>query len=198
MIEHIPELVEAGIDSLKIEGRMKTALYVATVARTYRKAIDDYFESEEKYRANMDWYKSEIAKCTYRQFTTGFYFGKTDENTQIYDNNTYVNEYIYLGIIDKVQTAKELCRQDISENSDNEYFSRFEQRNKFCVGDEIEIMKPDGRNIFVKVEEMRDDKTMEKVDSCPHSKQILWVKLSKTPDVYDLLRVRQQNTDSRM
>lgn len=178
MIEHIPELVEAGIDSLKIEGRMKTALYVATVARTYRKAIDDYFESEEKYRANMDWYKSEISKCTYRQFTTGFYFGRTDENTQIYDNNTYVNEYIYLGIIDEVAE-----------------FARFEQRNKFCVGDEIEIMKPDGRNIAVRVEEMRDSMTMEKVDSCPHSKQVLWVKLSETPDVYDLLRVKQKEND---
>ena len=102
MIEHIPEMIEAGIDSFKIEGRMKTALYVATVARTYRKAIDDYLESEEKYRANMDWYRSEIAKCTYRQFTTGFYFGKPDENTQIYDNNTYVNEYIYLGIVGEI------------------------------------------------------------------------------------------------
>jgi U32 family peptidase len=79
MIEYIPEVVAAGINSLKIEGRMKTALYVATVARTYRKAIDDYFTSEELYRSNMEWYKSEIAKCTYRQFTTGFYFGKPDE-----------------------------------------------------------------------------------------------------------------------
>lgn len=103
MIEHIPELVEAGIDSLKIEGRMKTALYVATVARTYRKAIDDYFADPELYEKNMDWYKAEISKCTYRQFTTGFYFGKPDENTQIYDNNTYVNEYIYLGIVEAVR-----------------------------------------------------------------------------------------------
>lgn len=72
MIEHIPEMIDAGIDSFKIEGRMKTALYVATVARTYRKAIDDYMESPELYRSNMEYYKSEIAKCTYRQFTTGF------------------------------------------------------------------------------------------------------------------------------
>ena len=76
MIEHISELVEAGIDSLKIEGRMKTALYVATVARTYRKAIDDYFTDPKLYEKNMDWYQAEISKCTYRQFTTGFYFGK--------------------------------------------------------------------------------------------------------------------------
>lgn len=106
MIEYIPEMVQAGIDSFKIEGRMKTALYVATVARTYRKAIDDYFTSEQLYRDNMDWYRAEIAKCTYRQFTTGFYFGKPDENTQIYDNNTYVNEYIYLGIVEEIATAE--------------------------------------------------------------------------------------------
>lgn len=171
MIGHIPELLEAGIDSLKIEGRMKTALYVATVARTYRKALDDYLESPEKYNANMDWYLAEIAKCTYRQFTTGFYFGKPDETTQIYDNNTYVNEYIYLGIVEKVQDG----------------LAHFEQRNKFCVGESIEIMKPDGTNIPVRVEALYDGE-MTPVDSCPHSKQQLWVKLSEQPDPYDILR----------
>lgn len=150
MIEHIPQLVEAGIDSLKIEGRMKTALYVATVARTYRKAIDDYFDSPDKYRENMSWYKEEISKCTYRQFTTGFYFGKPDQNTQIYDNNTYVNEYIYLGIIEEVKDG----------------LARIEQRNKFCVGDQIEIMKPDGKNIAVTVKSMYNE-AKEAVESAP-------------------------------
>lgn len=176
MIEHIPEMIDAGIDSFKIEGRMKTALYVATVARTYRRAIDDYMESEEKYRANIDWYLTEISKCTYRQFTTGFYFGKPDENTQIYDNNTYVNEYIYLGITGKtVQTAGRSC-------------VRIEQRNKFCVGDEIEIMKPDGTNIPVKVLAMYDEQG-QSVESCPHSKQVIDVCLSALPQEYDILRV---------
>ena len=103
MIGHIPDLMEAGIDSFKIEGRMKTALYVATVARTYRKAIDDYLESPAKYEENMPWYRQQIASCTYRQFTTGFFYGKPDESTQIYDNNTYVKEYTYLGIVEEVQ-----------------------------------------------------------------------------------------------
>ncbi|MCH5249079.1 MAG: U32 family peptidase [Lachnospiraceae bacterium] len=174
MIEHIPDLIDAGIDSFKIEGRMKTALYVATVARTYRRAIDDYLESEEKYRSNMSWYQEEIAKCTYRQFTTGFYYDKPDENTQIYDNNTYINEYIYLGIIDSV---------------DDTGCARFEQRNKFCVGDEIEIMKPDGSNIPVKVLAMYDEAGKE-LESCPHSKQIIDVKLSQSPEQYDILRVK--------
>ena len=103
MIEYIPELIEAGIDSLKVEGRMKTALYVATVARTYRKALNDYKKSPELYEKNKEWYLEEITKCTYRQFTTGFYFGKPDEESQIYDNNTYIKGYTYLGIIGKEQ-----------------------------------------------------------------------------------------------
>lgn len=176
MIEHIPEMIDAGIDSFKIEGRMKTALYVAAVARTYRKAIDDYFISEETYRANMDWYKSEIAKCTYRQFTTGFYFGKPDENTQIYDSNTYVNEYVYLGMIESVSGDGKV---------------KIEQKNKFSVGDHIEIMKPGGENIEVQVLSLTTDEG-EKVDSAPHPRQILWVELSKPAAQYDLLRVQKK------
>ena len=97
MIEHIPDLAESGIDSLKVEGRMKTALYVATVARTYRKALDDYFEDPKKYEANMEWYKEEIGKCTYREFTTGFFYGKPSSDAQIFNSNTYVKNYTYLG-----------------------------------------------------------------------------------------------------
>lgn len=178
MIEHIPELVAAGIDSFKIEGRMKTALYVACVARTYRKAIDDFFESEEKYRQNMEWYKAEIAKCTYRQFTTGFYFGRTDENTQIYDSNTYVNEWVYLGFVESV---------------DDRGFARFEQKNKFCVGDVIELMKPDGSNVRTRVLSMYDGDGC-RVESCPHSKQILYVELDAKPEQYDIMRVERKDS----
>ena len=173
MIEHIPEMIDAGIDSFKIEGRMKTALYVACVARTYRKAIDDYLESEQKYRDNMDWYLSEISKCTYRQFTTGFYFGKPSEEAQIYDNNTYINEYVYLGMVDK-------------KDSESAYI---EQKNKFCVGDEIEIMKPDGSNVATKVIRIVNEDG-EDMESCPHSKQKLRIFLSVVPDEGDILRVK--------
>ena len=92
MIEHIPDLVEAGIDSFKIEGRMKTALYVATVARTYRKAIDDYFEDPARYEANMDWYRDQISNCTYRLFTTGFFYGKPGTDAQIYGKVHHVSQ----------------------------------------------------------------------------------------------------------
>lgn len=175
MIEYIPELFDSGIDSFKIEGRMKTALYVAAVARTYRKAIDDYMQAEETYRANMQWYRQEISKCTYRQFTTGFYFGQPDENTQIYDSNTYINEYVYLGIVESINERE---------------LAGIEQKNKFSVGDRIEIMKPDGQNIETSVLAIYDTQGVE-MESCPHPKQELFVKLSTTPEKYDLLRVKR-------
>lgn len=191
MIEHIPELVEAGIDSLKIEGRMKTALYVATVTRTYRKAIDDYFAGEELYRRNMDWYREEIAKCTHRRFTTGFYFGKPAEEAQIYEESTYMYEYTYLGMVEEVRDAAELgfAARDTAAR-----LARIEQRNKFAVGDVIEIMKPDGRNLSVAVEAMCDEDGVP-MESCPHAKQVLWIKLSGEAEEYDLLRVvNRQNS----
>lgn len=175
MIEYLPELIGAGIDSFKIEGRMKTALYVAAVARTYRKAIDDYFDSEEKYRANMGWYKEEIAKSVHRQFSTGFYFGKPDETAQIYDSSTYVNEYVYLGMAEEV---------------DGDGRIRIEQKNKFCVGDQIEVMKPDGRNLSVQVCAL-STQDGQAVESAPHARQILWVELSGQADRFDLLRVKK-------
>ena len=179
MIEHIPEMIEAGIDSFKIEGRMKTALYVATVARTYRKAIDDYLESPEKYRANMEWYKAEIGKCTYREFTTGFYFHKQDATTQIYDSNTYVKNYTYIGTVETVF-------------EDGSF--QMEQKNKLTVGETIEIMKPDGRNLAVTVEEIRNEEG-EQMENAPHPKQILRVRLSETPKAYDILRRSEQNEE---
>ncbi len=175
MIEHIPELIDAGIDSLKIEGRMKTALYVATVARTYRRALDDYAKDPELYRKNMPWYLEQISNCTYRQFTTGFFFGRPYENSQIYDSNTYVKEYTYLGIVGKVENG--LCR--------------IEQRNKFSVGETIEIMKPDGRNDEVIVKRILNEEGQEQ-ESAPHSKQILYIELTKNADKYDILRRREE------
>ena len=161
MIEHIPELIDAGIDSFKIEGRMKTALYVATVARTYRKAIDDYLEDPELYRKNMPWYLDQISNCTYRQFTTGFYFGRPDDEAQIYDSNTYVREYTYLGII----------------GGERDGMYRIEQRNKFSVGETIELMKPNGDNIEVTVKKIVDEDGNEQ-ESAPHPKQVLEVMLT--------------------
>ena len=173
MIEHIPELITAGIDALKIEGRMKTALYVATVARTYRRAIDDYLESPEKYQANMEWYKQEIGKCTYRAFTTGFYFGKPSHEDQIYDSNTYIAGAVYMGTI---------------RDTDADGWSYLEQKNKFSVGETLEIMRPDGTDTEAKVLEIRDAETDIPQESCPHACQKLKVRLSAMPEKGEILR----------
>jgi len=178
MIEHIPELMEAGIDSFKIEGRMKTALYVATVARTYRKAIDDYLVSREQYEHNLPWYKEQIANCTYRQFTTGFFFGKPDETTQIYDSNTYIKGYTYLGMIGK-------------PNAQGLY--RMEQKNKFSMGEKIEVMKPNGENIVVTVIRIEDEKGVVQ-DSAPHPQQIIYIDLGIELEEYDI--IRRQETEA--
>ena len=176
MIEHIPELIEAGIDSFKIEGRMKTALYVATVARTYRLAIDDFLKDPELYKSRIPFYKSEISKCTYRQYTTGFFFGKPDENTQIYESNTYIKEYTYLGIVG-------------DKNEEGLY--NIEQRNKFSVGEEIEVMKPDGTNLLVTVKRITDEKGVD-MESCPHPKQQLYIDLGVELERYDILRRKEE------
>jgi putative protease len=183
MIEHIPDLLSSGIDSFKIEGRMKTALYVATVARTYRRAIDDCLRSEELYRSNLPWYQEQIAGCTYRSFTTGFFYGKPSADAQIYDSNTYIVGYVYLGIVESVSGPE----KDVEPES--LCICRIFQRNKFLVGDEIEIMKPDGRNVPARVLGIRDAEGTP-MDSAPHPKQELYVSLSAAACPGDLLRIR--------
>ena len=175
MIEHIPEMLNAGIDSFKIEGRMKTALYVATVARTYRLAIDEFIQDENLYKKRIPFYKSEISKCTYRQYTTGFFFGKPDENTQIYDTNTYIKEYTYLGIVGE-------------ENAQGLY--HIEQRNKFSVGETIEVMRPNGDNILVTVKRITDERGVD-MESAPHPKQQLYIDLGVKLEQYDVLRRKE-------
>ena len=176
MIEHIPDLVDAGIDSLKVEGRMKTALYVATVARTYRKAIDDWFADPDRYRERMEWYKEEIGKCTYREFTTGFFYGKPTAQTQIYDSNTYVKNYIYLGTVSGVD-EKGRCL--------------LEQKNKFCVGEKLEIMKPSGENVTAEVLGIYDE-LGSPMESAPHPQQKLVVELDSPAEIYDILRRKDE------
>lgn len=175
MIEHIPEMLNAGIDSFKIEGRMKTALYVATVARTYRLAIDEFIQDENLYKKRIPFYKSEISKCTYRQYTTGFFFGKPDENTQVYDTNTYIKEYTYLGIVGE-QNAQGLYH--------------IEQRNKFSVGETIEVMRPNGDNVLVTVKRITDERGVD-MESAPHPKQQLYIDLGVKLEQYDVLRRKE-------
>ena len=175
MIEHIPELIDAGVDSFKIEGRMKTALYVATVARAYRLAIDACMRDPEEYRKNIEWYKEEIGKCTNREFTTGFYFGKPQADSQIYENSTYITNYVYLGTVGEIRESG---------------LFRLEQKNKFSVGETIEIMKPSGENIETVVEAIFDEEGNPQ-ESAPHARQIIDVRSSVLPQPFDILRRKE-------
>lgn len=174
MIEYIPELIKAGINSFKIEGRMKTALYVATVARTYRKAIDDYFKDPTIYEANKASYLEEVRKGVNRQFTTGFFFGNPSHEEQIYDHNTYEKAYSYLGTI----------------LGEKEGLYELEQKNKFCVGDEVEIIKPNGNTIKVVVKRMTDEKGVD-IESCPHPRQLIYVDFGTNLELYDMIRRKE-------
>ena len=176
MIEHLDDLLATGVDSLKIEGRMKTALYVATVARTYRKAIDDLLADPALYRAHMDWYREQIVSCTYRQFTTGFFYGRPGTESQIYDSNTYVKEYTYLGFVEEVR---------------DDGLVRITLRNKFLVGEEIGIMKPDGTDLRAVVRRILTEDGTEQ-ESAPHPQQVLYVDLGGQAQEYDILRRREE------
>lgn len=180
MIHYIPEMIDAGIDSFKVEGRMKTALYVAAVTRTYRQAIDDYYKSEELYKSRQDYYDEEISACTYRQFTTGFYFGKPDTDSQIYDSNTYVRNYTYLGLI---------------ENITDDGLIVIHQKNKFLVGDEICVMLFDGTNKIAKVSGIFDEKMMP-MESAPHPKQLLYIKLDNIEDMKPGMIMRSKHCEA--
>lgn len=174
MIEHIPELIAAGIDSFKVEGRMKTVLYVATVARAYRKAIDDYYADSEIYESNRPLYMEEVKKGVNRQFTTGFFFGKPGRRDQIYDHSTYERAYTYLGYI--------------SGERDGLY--RLEQKNKFSTGEAIEVIKPDGSTLHTLVMRMTDEEGSD-IMSCPHAGQIVYIDLGTKLDPYDMLRRKE-------
>ena len=147
------------------------------ISAAIRQDIDDYLKDPKLYEANMEWYKEEIGKCTYREFTTGFYFGKPGSDAQIYNSNTYVKNYTYLGTV---------------EEADGKGRCRIEQKNKFSVGETIEIMKPDGRNLEVVVKSICDEDGNEQ-ESAPHPKQILWVDLGADVDKYDILRKKEDN-----
>ncbi len=176
MVGNLPDLIASGTDSLKIEGRMKTALYVATAARTYRKALDDYFKDPALYEKNLEWYREEIGKCTNRRFTTGFFYGRPTEEDQIYDSATYVTEYIYIGTMGL---------------TDENGYTHFDQKNKFSVGQTLEIMKPDGETVFTEVLEICNENG-EPQESAPHAGQHLLVHFSVKPEEYEIIRMKAE------
>ncbi len=172
MLNHIPELVEE-ISSLKIEGRMKTPYYVGTIVKAYRQAIDDYFKDPEYYKSRIDYYMSEVSKASHRDFTTGFYFGKPGHDDQVYTNNSYIRDYDFIGIV--------------LEDRNDDGYAVVMQRNKFEVGDKIEILPVKGDSMEMTVESMTDEDGVP-VMSAPHPEQILRLKTDLPLKKYDMLR----------
>lgn len=174
MVGHLDDLCNAGVDSLKIEGRMKTDLYVATVVRAYRMALDDLSVSVDKYQSKKPLYEQEIRECTYRPFSTGFFYGKPKDEAQIYDSNTYEKGATYIGEIE------EIC----------DGLARISQKNKFSVGETIEIMKPNGDNIPVRIDKLFNS-DREPVESAPHPKETIYFPVPPVAQVGDLLRRKE-------
>lgn len=172
MIEHIDKLIDAKIDSFKVEGRMKTELYIASVARSYRKAIDLCDKDINEYKKAIPILSEEVKKCTYRQYTTGFYFGATDETSQVYDNNTYIKGATYFGTVEEVDSFNAII----------------EQKNKFSVGDKLKVMKPDMNDYEVEVKSIYDLDNHKEMDSCPHPQMRLRITFDKEVEAGDVLR----------
>ena len=171
MIEHIPELLECGIDSFKIEGRMKTALYVASVVRAYRMAVDDYMEDPEKYRERIPFYMDEVNSCSRRKYTTGFFFEKAGVESMYYEAE---------------RTAPATYMGTVLEVTDDGK-AVIEQKNKFFAGDTLELITPKGDNRAVKILSIEDENGNE-MESCPHPKQRLLLGTDVRLNAYDILR----------
>ncbi len=169
MLEHIPELIEAGISSFKIEGRMKSIFYIAHVIGAYRRAIDAYYEGKAY---DKSWF-NEMCKASHREFTTGFYFNKPTSEDQNYLTSDYTRDYSFVGIV--------------KEYDENTGIATIEQRNKMSIGDTIEIFGPGLEFFTQEIHEMYDEEG-EPIESAPHPQQIVRMKTEKPVDRIFMLR----------
>lgn len=177
MIQNIPEMIEAGINSLKIEGRVKGIYYVATVLRSYRMALDEYYKDSENYKFDEK-YLEEIKKASYRDFTTGFFFGKPKDDAQVYATNSYIRGYDFLGMV-----------LDYDEETQ---MATIEQRNRMFVGDEIEVFGPGKKHFTQKISIMLDEKG-DPIEVAPHAQQIIKIKMDRPVSEYFMLRKPQED-----
>ena len=180
MIEYIPQLAESGITSLKLEGRVKTEYYVATVVKAYREAIDSYLDNPQAYRFRTEWL-DELQKVSNRRYTTGFYLGKPDESAQVYGSSSYIRTYEIVGLVtghDK-ETGETIIQQ----------------RNRFFTGDELEIVPPKGAFVPYTVTEMRNEDG-ETIASAPHAQQIVRMRLPGQFPVMTMLRKRREKIEN--
>lgn len=159
MIEYVKELIEAGVSSFKIEGRVKTPYYVATVVRAYRMAIDEYYRDPENYRFNSIWME-ELKKASYRDFTSGFYLDKPSCDSQNYGTSSYIRNYDFMGLVIKYDSERKMALVDV--------------RNRIFTGDNVEIIGPDCDTIYTTVKSMFNE-NMEMIDVAPRPKELVWV-----------------------
>ena len=159
MIEYVKELIEAGVSSFKIEGRVKTPYYVATVVRAYRMAIDEYYRDPENYRFNPIWME-ELKKASYRDFTSGFYLDKPNGDSQNYGTSSYIRNYDFMGLVIKYDSERKMALVDV--------------RNRIFTGDNVEIIGPDCDTIYTTVKSMFNE-NMEMIDVAPRPKELVWV-----------------------
>lgn len=174
MIEHIPELVKAGINSFKIEGRMKSAYYVASVVKAYRGALDEYFEDAENYKFNNKW-MDYLVKPSHRRFFTGFYFG--EDNKQYTESSAYIRDYDIVAIV-----------EDYNQETKR---ATIKQRNKAFEGDEIEILKPKGDNVKTTLRNIKNSKN-EEVDSTPVAQMLYSIDMEYDLEKGDMIIKRKE------
>ena len=172
MLEYIEDLINAGIKSFKIEGRVKSSYYVATVIRSYRMAIDQYYKDPESYKFNPELLE-EIQKVSHRDFTTGFYFGKPREEAQVYTHSSYIRGYDFVGLVLDYDEDKKLAT--------------IEQRNRMFKGDNIEIFGPNKEYFSHTIDQIWDDEGNE-IDVAPHPQQIIRMKIENKVEPYDIIR----------
>jgi len=173
MIRHIPELVSSGVSSLKIEGRVKSAFYVATVVKAYRDAIDAYYNNQSY---DEKWFE-EISTVSNRDFTTGFFFGKPGPNDHNYSTSSYIRNYDFVGIVKGYDSEKGMVI--------------IEQRNRFKVGDKVEVMPPNGPVSQFVVNEMYDE-TGNTITVAPHPQMEVRIPMKPLPQ-HAVLRVKKES-----
>ncbi|BAF59250.1 collagenase and related proteases [Pelotomaculum thermopropionicum SI] len=177
LIEYIPQLAGAGIDSFKIEGRMKSVNYVAGVVKAYRQAIDAYFKDPANYRFNPAWL-DEIGKVSNREFTTGFLFGKPGGTGQHCGSDIYRRSYSFVGIVRGYERDTGLAV--------------VEQRNRFAVGDEVEIVTPQGGPLILRIKAIYDEEG-NPLEAAPHPRQIVKIPFGENLPDYSILRKPMEN-----
>lgn len=173
MIEYLDELINVGVNSFKIEGRMKTAYYTAVVVKAYREALDDYLSDKSLYESKKEYYLQELKKSSHREFITGFYNNKPDDKSQQYGDNSYIRNFDFVAVVLDYDKETKIAT--------------IEQRNKFVKGDKLEIFRAKGENEEYIVGDMVDvDGNV--VTEAPHPQQILKIKIKNEVKLYDMLR----------